>query len=319
MLESIELMRAGDFIEPSEAGAARASIEALTSPLTIGYELEVMPPAIETTPALKALRSVGVPQTNYRQILMDCVENLEELDFKNDAGDALYEVVSPPTNSPLALEVATQGLIRAGLLPKEATEVEITAHASLGIPNQIPQFSTDHYRAIRMLRMVDMLGGSTKNRLINTCEFPEFDASYIWHLRGIAGVSTVIQNRTKWLGDNNRLEFRSLAYLNSTQFGETLERLYFLGTALFGQNKLAQSVYIDLDDWFKKFQRANGLPDASSSSKYVCPETSFKRFGAYIRPYAEFIEKGDVSELRQKTDAIIAWVKEQFVNEALAA
>jgi hypothetical protein len=238
--------------------------------------------------------------------------------FHQNEAIALYETQSPISRHALPLIIATRGLARSGVLPNHAGDRDVTAHVNIGTTTELVDGSSTHHRLIRMLRVVELLGGSNKTRLTIALEQPsELDQK--WHTRGTAGVNLHVSNKTQWVGKNNRAELRSLFYKNPDQFGRTLETIYYLSRGLLSTDGLANQVYDYFDSWLVNFLRWNNLEDIGGENydninHRVCDEAYIAN---YIGPFAQHLETADKTELIEETTDTIERLKQVFNMEEI--
>ncbi|HEY5442168.1 MAG TPA: hypothetical protein VIJ68_01370 [Candidatus Saccharimonadales bacterium] len=313
MIEALRKLGSDGFITPHEAAVAAQAQELGDPSFTLGYELEVMPWAIDRMPALKSLR--GRETTYGTQPVFDCVAQLFRLGYTADLQDGLYETQSPASQHPLALAIATKGLVRAGVLPSRAAETDVSAHVNIGMSTDVRTGSIRHHRLIRMLRAVELTGGASPERLTRGTEetiTTSSEVSQKWHSRGVAGVSFTANRNSQWPIDRARVELRSLSYRDPSQFGHTLEKIYFLGRGLLSGDD-GQAIAKGFDAWFMNYMKENGLRDISSS--YANLQSNFKQnehMAAYITPFARHQESGDTTELAEEMTLTIDRLKEVY-------
>ncbi|MEK7599988.1 MAG: hypothetical protein AAB462_03055 [Patescibacteria group bacterium] len=271
-----------------------------------------MPKATEVTPKLSPIKDVA-SKLDGRFVIADCKNSLKKLGFGTDT-DGLYEIISPAAQHPLALSVAARGIIRAGLLP-DRSEREVTTHVSIGTLNKTIDSKETRIRLINLLRAVELAGGSTADRLVKDPRNSYIGGSG-WNYKGQAGIEVDLRPQSEhggcqWQGqDTSRVEFRSLAYSNIEQFGQTLDAVYFLSRGLLCEEGEAAEIYAGFEKWFDDYREQNGL---GNIEPYALNRVRFKRtLRTYIEPFAEHIERGDLTGVKQQTAETVDAIKEAF-------
>jgi len=288
MLRELDRIHADGHITDAEHADARAAHLAAPWSTTIGYELEVFPSAAPDIPRGKELHDNpysinGSPVAPYGYVVGD---------------DAYYELSSPHSRHPYALEVATRGLVRAGFLPDDS-DGWVGAHVSIGHPILYPTRLQDSF--IRMLRMVELSGGTNAMRLSAPIRQAEAKSRLFsncsWAVKGSLGVYALGQpefpgrKQDSKTTCKSRFELRSLAYDNPDQFGITLDLIYMLSRGvLAGKHTKAYSIWRDIEEWML-FE--SDLPDHSSKRVWARASSQNNGFASYLMPYVELLESGD--------------------------
>lgn len=311
----LNTLEAERLITDEEALVAYSAEELGAPDHTIGCEFELMAGAIETTPKLiPAKKFKYTPDRRF--MIAECRNSLAELGFGTD-NDGLYEIKTPAAQHPVSLSVATRGLIRAGFLPDQSG-CEVTTHISVGTQNRSIESQETKVRLINLLRLVEMSGGSTVDRLVRDPK-----NSYIgtggWNYKGRAGIETDAYpqaDECRWEGNfNGRVEFRSLAYVDMKQFEQTLDSVFFLSRALLSENEQASDIYAQFEAWFEDYRKQNYLSEVHVDKLH---KIRFEKgLSHYIEPFAEHMEKADLTDLKAKTAETVDAVKAAFDAPAI--
>lgn len=315
MIEALERLNQAGHISPDEAAEAKTAHLAGDPTFTMGFELELLPEGRINTPAI-APRNLSVDGPRYWEEERQR-DTIEQLGFKVEA-DGVYEAVSPVASHPLPLAIATKGIVRAGLIPAETEGLEVTAHINLGSKTEV-QYNTPLFvQMIRLLRVLELSGGTTTDRILQSLRPGQGGEGRRWHTRGIAGVSNTTLFGTQWQGDAHRVELRSLEYRNPEQFGQTLDRAYHLGRALLSGGA-AKTVYDEFDAWFIRYQKANGITDITKMEtkdrKHLLefPDADFRSLLIrYFMPYLTHMDRADKSGLTDKLRHVIDNLRDIF-------
>jgi hypothetical protein len=288
---------------------------------TIGFELEVLPSAAKETPKCAEYKE------KYWSEFRLCAEDLDpeiDDDEHNYAfaieEDGVYEISSPPSFSPEALAIAVRGLVRSGWLPERAKGV-VTAHVSVGTTESVEPGSTNERRMIRLLRCVELAGGSTPGRLyapIKAARIPEGfregDTEVSWNQKGFLGLKYGVDEGCSgsdlWIGEANRVELRTLRYQNVKQFGTTLETVYYLTGALLSSDSHIASAYDEFEEWYKGYCGENGLADLSElgcAPRKIARDLSL--FTKYLKPYVDHFSSDKISGFQAKVAETVKDVK----------
>lgn len=329
MLAAARQMSSRGLLLPQEFDLAVNAHYTGSPEFTIGNEAEVMPTAIDRTPLLAGMDPDLTSDEHFydKPVVAACLSLLNDLGYAYNGYDGVYEIKSPVAQHPTSLAIATRGLVRAGLLPEQAAELDVTVHTSIGSSVPIQDGSATHYRLVRMLRAVEALGASDEPRLMGELK-NELGDEYNWYKRGLAGVNLVVRHEadrdgqtTWWEGNNNRVEFRSLSYKNPGQSDRSLELIYTLSRGLLSKDAAVAKVYAEYDAWLQNYQRRHGLTDISDpSNQELCkiPDEKAQRprraslLRLYLKPYAEHVKTADKTELTQKTDETVGRLQELF-------
>jgi hypothetical protein len=312
---ALNTFKAQGHIKDEVFDAAMSAEDSGNDQLTLGYELEVTPDIASKVPYLDGydMDLIDKPDETFfhHMIVPKCIDRLRVLGFGSTNLDAIYEIKSPYGSHPLSQEATTRGLVSIGLLP-ETADYEVPAHINFGVNRDIGVGSKDHYRIIRLLRITEMLGGATPFRLVGPLKGKGPDGYYYWHGNGMAGVKVGLNKgmgrETQWQGNSHRIELRSLSYQNSEQFGRTLETAYFLMHSMFSSDPEVLQTYHDFDSWFKRYQKRYGLPNLSKKNfdpTKLSTDDHAKKLEAVMGKYADHLEKGDNSELAERTGSVI--------------
>jgi hypothetical protein len=323
-------------LSPEEFNLAANAHNSGSPEFTIGNEAEVMPAAIDRTPLLVGMDPGLITGEHYydKPAVAGCLGILSNLGYDYNGYDGVYEIKSPVAQHPTSLAIAARGLVRAGLLPAQAAELDVTIHTSIGTPTPVPAGSAMHHGLVRMLRAVEALGASDEPRLIGELS-GELGDEYNWYKRGLAGVNLVIRQEedrdgqtTLWKGNNNRVEFRSLSYKNPGQISRSLELIYTLSRGLVSEDAAVAKVYAEYDAWLQDYQRRHSLTDISDPShQELCeiPDEKAQRprraslLKLYLQPYAEHIKTADKTELTEKTDETLGQLQQLFGMDILVS
>lgn len=320
MRTAIDNLAEQSLITSYEHSVATAAMDADTPEhITMGYELEVLSTAVDSAPKLRALRDLPPAQQYESDEVYERATELRNLGFKifinqDDSSDGLYEVQSDPTPNALPLAVVTRGIARAGYIPTEADELQVNVHVSLGSPQIIAYERLQTHQFIRMLRVVEMLGGSSRERLTYGI-LHSSDQTQDWHIRGVGGVAIGHSQHTQWKDDRaNRVEFRSLEYRDPLQFADMIERIYFMGRAILSDQPEVQSAYQSFDDWLVDYLGKHELPNIQSSTldSYRFSKRKYDNLLYYLGKYAKHVEEKGTEELEAVTNSTIIELREAF-------
>lgn len=289
-------------INRGEATAARNSRDRFVMHHTLGYELEILRSAAPSIP--RAQHIVVDPYVNSDVLPSKCENELYKYGFDTNY-DGLYELISPVAGHPVALSVATRGVIRAGWLP-ERTRGVITAHISVGTRVPIYERPDLEAQAIRILRATELVGGSVPGRLLRPLVTNGHHKMY-WNRIGRLGVYTpYTSNPNAWLGGNNRIEFRSLRYTSHAQFEATLQTIYYLTRGLLApESRPGNTIYGDFDKWFQNYCATHGLPEATA-------DIDDRNIGPYLGPYVQHFSLQRHTTLSDKVRTTVTRLKNHF-------
>lgn len=304
MQNCLQAQLAHDYITPDEYAQGMKVLQhpsTIGEPFTIGYELEVTRSALADITYENINKIFADKKTSknfkrsayYDAIAFEC----HSLGYGSDREEA-YEVSSPPSTHPAALRIAHMGIVRSRLIPS-ATNKMITQHTSVGVvPNEagVPFGTPDKY--VRLLRVVEVLGASTAKRICEPvvlasaknpardCVGDEKDStSWSYLMRGYAGFANrdMDETNSKKIGDNHRLEFRSLQYRAPEEMYLGLDALYYIcmGIATFGTTQ--RDIHTKFDNAVQDIFIANSLPMYYPGYS-VCADP--KQYKQYIDPFA---------------------------------
>ncbi|MFO0971563.1 MAG: hypothetical protein U0520_04445 [Candidatus Saccharimonadales bacterium] len=309
---ALQTLERDGFILPAEGALARRSLELGINDHTIGYELEVLPSAAG---GLGALQCGWFDNGALWILWKNCVAEMLEYGFGVD-DDGLYELQSPASTHPKALEIATRGIVRTGWLPGVVRRGAVTAHVSVGIADRTPLPFSYQQDLTRLLRTVELAGrATTAQRLAYPLKKAEVDhdacVRYGWNYGGLVGVSTSHRSvrSNSWEGDNQRIEFRTLGYYSPSQLGRVLDTMYYLTRGLFSfEGTPARKVYDELDQWLKQYFLDKRLPEVEQ----VFDEyESLESLTSYLRPFIVHMRKNR-SELRGRVNECVDNLREEF-------
>lgn len=289
-----------------------------TSSHTLGCELEVpyatgseVPKAAPLLPqdAVDPLQAMYIGDKAQRV----CAAEVADYGF-TVADDELFELQSPPAKSPAALSIALRGLVKCGWLP-ETPQGMVTAHVSIGTTSNEALHSKERF--IRMLRLVELAGATSADRLLEPARLAFADGNdnplRSWNRRGLAGVDIGSDDaeEVRWEGTNKRVEFRTPQYRGVVAFGDVLSAIHYLSRGLVeATDSHAGLRYQELELWFREYQAAHMLPEPTPDMSM-----SARALYAYMYPYANHLENNNLAELRTRTVRAVNDLREEFFTK----
>lgn len=316
MRETLQRLAKDQLISATENQEALVAQRTGSAAFTIGYELEVQRSAVDDIPRLRE-------EENLAAVELTAAETLEAYRFRVE-GDGVYEVISPPARHPYPLAVATRGIVKSGWLP-EQTGGLITTHVSIGAAAKYSPEQCDTERLIKLLRLLELMGGSSSRRLLRPLAIAEQKnldhTRNSWNQRGYAGVSVNNNLSTYWQGNNERIELRTFRYAKVSQHAATLALTYYLTRALIAPpTHTAKGLYVGLEAHFLEYLEGSKLPTAVPSRDDLNTRDGFT---AYFLPFADHLSNPTMLPRRQHILAAFAVqaaveLKEEFGMSQIA-
>lgn len=283
-------------VEEEYITAADAHIQAPWK-ITMGYEAEVFQSALCDT----VWSDVRYPTDDDWEALLEAAS---KCGYEVDDNDAIYELKSPYAKHPLALEIATRGVVKSGYLPYRSSGL-VGVHANLGIYTEDIALYEDSF--IRLLRMVELLRGTTARRLSRPVTLAVAKGTDIvddksWNCSGTLGVALEKGFSDPFpVSSKARVEFRTLGYWDPSQLGTGLELLYYLGHGVTARpGSPLRQVWEELEQWFKE---RTDLPDHDTHFSSFEDRDQLDSISTYLQPYASRIARNKNADIQQKVFA----------------
>jgi hypothetical protein len=306
---SLVMLESDNLITSKEYALASLAEDAGYDGHTIGYEVEVLGSAREDIPNIRPGDSA---QTAFRNAAA-----VKRYSY-GVSPEGQYELQSPAARHPLALQIATRGIVRAGWLP-DRTKGVVTAHVSIGTAESQAHLEHNSIRLVNLLRTVELLGNTTPSRLLApTRPHPDGSSrlSSYWNCRGTAGLSFT-ESQKLWEGKNNRVEFRTLGFYSPGQFGGVLDSVYFLSQALLAPRETPLGAeYAGLETDTEEYFSENKLPAVEPELLDRPDEEAL--LAEYIAPYAAHLATADRSAFKARVLATVENIKEELGMQAAA-
>ncbi len=300
-------------ITSGEHAAAILAENSGTAAHTIGYEMEVLSSAAPDVPNI----GPDYKDKDRKTVLERCRLDLATFGYGVD-DDGVYELQSPVATHPQSLATTTLGVVRRGWLPNESTGL-VTAHVSIGTAESRRMLNLREQAFIDILRAVELLRGSTPERLLSPVTKAQRvysdRADYSWNCKGTLGVMLAPDAANydpNWQGGNHRVEFRTLGYYSTSQFSKILDGVYYLTRGLLAPLMSPPSIIAtDYHNWLQDYFDAHKLPAATKTVREDDRENT-AGLESYLRPYADHMATREHQILKVRTRASVLALQEEF-------